>query len=281
MTRQIVQVVFGGVRIAAARPSSCSDERIEGEHTVLCDWSSCIWLCSTTAFACSRAAWADCTCALGEKDLRALLFDGLLPCSDGGPGLFHLIYGDELLGQQRLDTVIVVGRVEQFGVGAVECRLSVGNICFGFVHRSCGTVDVRSGAVGVCAGRSYGAYLGGNGSALVADLPLERAEVRSGPLERILIGAGVDLKEQLALFDESVVLDRERRVMGPSTCGAMPMKLAKTSASSVRGYRLVSVITSSPVINAPATIAMLTILPTRRDMGGGSFSGIASPFRIS
>jgi hypothetical protein len=36
------------------------------------------------------------------------------------------------------------------------------------------------------------------------------------------------------------------------------------------------------VISAPATIAMLTILPTSEDMGGGgSFSGIASPSRIS
>src|SRR5271170_7724092 len=68
-------------------------------------------------------------------------------------------------------------------------------------------------------------------------------------------------------------------MMGPSTWGAMPMKLANTSASSVRGCLLVRWITSAPVIRAAATMEMLTILPRRRRCGSKSFSGIASPFR--
>src|ERR1700677_94267 len=66
-------------------------------------------------------------------------------------------------------------------------------------------------------------------------------------------------------------------MIGPSTCGAMPMKLANTSASSVRGNSLVRVITNAPVITAAATIAILTILPRRRRCGFVSLSGIASP----
>src|SRR5215467_3567727 len=49
--------------------------------------------------------------------------------------------------------------------------------------------------------------------------------------------------------------------MGPSTCGAIPMKLANTSASTVRGYNVVSFTTNAPVNNAAAGIATLTIFP--------------------
>src|SRR5271170_8098528 len=66
-------------------------------------------------------------------------------------------------------------------------------------------------------------------------------------------------------------------VMGPSTCGAMPIKLANTSASSVRGYRLVRLITNAPVTTAATMMAMLTILPRRRRGASVSISGIASP----
>src|ERR1700728_4574738 len=70
-------------------------------------------------------------------------------------------------------------------------------------------------------------------------------------------------------------------VIGPSTCGAIPMKLAKTSASSVRGYLLVSPTTNSPVIKAPAMMEMLTILPRCWRFGSTSLSGIAPPFQLT
>src|SRR5579859_1956586 len=65
--------------------------------------------------------------------------------------------------------------------------------------------------------------------------------------------------------------------MGPSTWGAMPMKLANTSASSVRGWLLVRMITNAPVRKAAATITTLTMMPRRRRCGSGSSSGIALP----
>src|SRR5580698_1156818 len=61
----------------------------------------------------------------------------------------------------------------------------------------------------------------------------------------------------------------------------MPMKLAKTSASSVRGYSLVRVITNAPVMRAAATMVILTILPRRCRCGLASLSGIASPLRLT
>jgi hypothetical protein len=143
---------------------------------------------------------------LRENYLRALLMYGLFPRGDRGPREVYLIYRDELLGQQRLDTVIVVGRVEQLGGGAVEGGLGVGDICLGLVYRSRGAVNIGSGAVGVRSCGPDGARLRSDRSALVDDLALQRVQVGGGFLQCVLIGPRVDLKEQLALFDEGVVL---------------------------------------------------------------------------
>ena len=73
--------------------------------------------------------------------------------------MVDLIDGDELLCEERLDAMVVVGLVEQLRVGAVEGCLSGDNVGLGLVDGGCGTVDVCGGAVGVGAGSSYGAYL--------------------------------------------------------------------------------------------------------------------------
>ncbi len=190
----IVQVVFGGSdgRSAAL---TLGGERIEGKHAVL-------------RLAELRMALLDYRLRLlvlrlgglhlsfREDDLRALLLHGLFPRGDRGPGLVHLIYSDELLGQQRLDAVIVVGRVEQFGVGAVEGGLGVRNICFGFVHCRRSAVDIRRGAVRIRPRGSDGAHLRSDRPALVDNLPLKRVQVGSGFLQRVLVRSGIDLEEQ-------------------------------------------------------------------------------------
>src|ERR1700735_3419211 len=51
--------------------------------------------------------------------------------------------------------------------------------------------------------------------------------------------------------------------MGPSTCGAMPMRLAKISASSVRGWRAARHATARVSRTAPATMLRLS----QRSMG--------------
>src|ERR1700760_1576864 len=61
----------------------------------------------------------------------------------------------------------------------------------------------------------------------------------------------------------------------------MPMKLANTSASSVRGWLLVRMMTSAPVRQAAVTITTLMMRPRRRRCGSISSSGIASPPRLT
>jgi hypothetical protein len=200
----IIEVVFGGSDRRSAA-FTLGSERVDGEHAVL-------------RLAKLRMALLDHRLGLlvlrlgrlhlgfRENYLRALLAYGLFLRSDRSLCKVHLIYRDELLGQQRLDTVIIVGRVDPFGVGAVEGSLGVGNICLGFVHRSPSAVDIRSGAVSICPRGSHGAHLRSDRPALVDYLPLQRVQVGGGFLQRVLIWPGIDLKEQFTLFDEGVVL---------------------------------------------------------------------------
>src|SRR5580698_2933707 len=53
---------------------------------------------------------------------------------------------------------------------------------------------------------------------------------------------------------------------GPSTTGAIPMKFAVTSASSVRGYSITPRSTNPAEISAPATIHALMIVPLLRSI---------------
>jgi hypothetical protein len=176
----VVEVVFGGSdRRSAAL--TLSRERLDGKHAVL-------------RLAKLRMALFDdrlglLVLRLGRlhlgfcKDyLRASLTYGLFPRGDRGSREVHLIYRDELLGQQRLDTVRVVGRVEQVGVGAVERSLGVNNICFGFVHRGRSAVDIRGGAVSIRTRGPDGAHLRSDRPPLVGDLPLQRTFILSGYL---------------------------------------------------------------------------------------------------
>jgi hypothetical protein len=55
---------------------------------------------------------------------------------------------------------------------------------------------------------------------------------------------------------------------GPSTTGAIPMKLAVTSASSVRGYSATSRSTNPAEMSAAMTMQALTIDPLLRSVGG-------------
>ncbi len=175
----VVQVVFGGADRRGAA-FALRSQRIEGEHAVLrlaelrmalLDYRLCLLVLRLGRLHLS----------LGEQHLSALLIDGLLPCGDRGPRLVHLIDSDELLGQQRLDAVIVVGRVEQFGVGAVEGGLGIGDICLRFVDRGRGAVDIRRSAVGIRSRRPDGAYLRGDRPALVDDLALQGVQSRTSP----------------------------------------------------------------------------------------------------
>ena len=65
---------------------------------------------------------------LCQRQLRACLMYSLLPGCNRCTGLIHLIDGDELLRQQRLDAMKVIRLIEQFGRSAAENRLCVCDI---------------------------------------------------------------------------------------------------------------------------------------------------------
>ncbi len=134
---------------------------------------------------------------------------GLLSCSDRGSHLVHLVYGDELLGQQWLNAMKIVGLVSKFGVGAVKGRLRSRNICLGFVDRSCRAIDVRRRAISIRMGSTYCAHLRGDRPSLVHNLALQRIQVRPRLFQRVFIRSWIDLEEQLPLFAELVVFDRK------------------------------------------------------------------------
>ena len=138
--------------------------------------------------------------------MRTQLLHGLLPRGHRGPGLVYLVYGDELLGQERLDAMKIISLVSQFGVTAIEGRLRGGNICLGFVDRSRGAIDVRGRAISICPGSTYGAHLRGDRPSLIDNLALQRGEVRPRFFQGVFVGPWIDLKEQLPLFAEFIVL---------------------------------------------------------------------------
>ena len=146
---------------------------------------------------------------LGQKQLRAELLHRLLPCRDRGSDLVHLVYGDKLLGQQRLDAMKVIGLIEQFSVGAVECSLHRGDICFGFADGGYRAIDVRRSAVSIGLGCANGTYLRGNRPSLVDNLTLQRVQVGPRFFERVFVWPRIDLKQQVPLFAVLIVLDRE------------------------------------------------------------------------
>ena len=139
--------------------------------------------------------------------MRAQLLHRLLPRGHRGSDLVDLVYGDKLLGQQRLNAMKVVGLVSQFGVGAVEGRLRSRNICFGFAYRGCGAIDVRASAIRIGPGCPYRAHLRSNRPSLIDDLALQRTQIRSRLFQGVFVGPWIDLEEQLALFAELVVLN--------------------------------------------------------------------------
>ena len=70
-------------------------------------------------------------------------------------------------------------------------------------------------------------------SELVGDLDFQSRLLGDGSLESVLIRTFIDFVQQISFLDELVV--SYVKANGPSTCCAIPIKFAKTSASSVRG----------------------------------------------
>jgi len=71
-------------------------------------------------------------------------------------------------------------------------------------------------------------------SALVGNLTFERCLLRKCSVQRIPIGSIIDFEQEISLLYKLVVMDTQADER-PSTCGAIPIKLARISESSVRG----------------------------------------------
>ena len=65
----------------------------------------------------------------------------LLPRGHRGSHLVYLVYGDELLGQQRLNAMKIVGLVKQFGTGTIQSSSGIRHIRPCFVNSSGGAVN--------------------------------------------------------------------------------------------------------------------------------------------
>ena len=274
----VVEVVFGGTNVAGLA-FALGGERLERQDAVLRLRQLRMALLHDGL---GLARIAPGQIAPGPRPRLPASAPASTACSRRGhcsSGLIHLIYGDKLLGQQRLDAMKVVGGVKQLGVGASSSALALATLALRFIDGGRGAIDIRRGAVGVRSRSSDSALLRGDRPGLVDDLPLQACPDRTAPsAARTRTDADRSRNSSSPCLTKALSCTASC-VMGPSTWGAMPMKLAKTSASSVRGYRLAQVHHQEAGDQRGGNDReMLTIMPRRLRWTGVSFSGIATPF---
>ncbi len=148
---------------------------------------------------------------LGKTELRIGLPQSLGPGAGSGARLIDLIDGDKLAAEKRLEAVQIVICVLEFdgcllhrGFGVIDigARLIDGGSCF------------DDGGVGGASGRIGSrrrADLRTDLPLLIRDLSFERGLLGFGILERIQVRRIVDIEQQLSLFDELIVVDRQFR----------------------------------------------------------------------
>ena len=192
--------------------------------------------------------------------MRARLVDRLLSRDHRGPRLIDLIDRDKLLGQQWLDAMKVVGGVSKLGLRPIQFRFAAVDVRLRLIDGRCRVVDIGGRTLRVGLRRAYGTLLRCDGPALVDDLAFQRAQIGLGPLQRIFVRTGIDLKQQAALLDELVVLYRQRNdgaIDLGSDADEVGKYLGVIGARIPVGYRS----RSAPVISAAATISSSQSFP--------------------
>jgi hypothetical protein len=92
--------------------------------------------------------------------------------------LVHLVDGNELLDQQRLDAVQVIFGVCPFGLGSIQRSLGVGDIGLRLTDRGLRSVDIGAGAAGCRSRGGDGVDFGLNAALFVDDLAFKGGLVR-------------------------------------------------------------------------------------------------------
>src|ERR1700722_2924120 len=114
---------------------------------------------------------------LREHQLRTSLLQRLLAGCLQRLRLIDLVYRDELLSQQRLNAMQIVGCIRRLCVRTVDHCFCADYRCFGFIDSGCGPGQVCLSTFRVCFCYVNGAPQRGNGAALVDDLAFERGTV--------------------------------------------------------------------------------------------------------
>ena len=130
---------------------------------------------------------------LRKPQLRIRLFQCFRLRDFRGPCTVHLIDGDELLCQKRLETVQVVAGVGPLCFCPAHPLLRIGHIRPRLFDGRRPACHVGFGTRNIRFGNGDAAYQCIDSSLLVSDLPFEGGLLRKSPLERVLIRSLVNL----------------------------------------------------------------------------------------
>ena len=106
-------------------------------------------------------------------------------------GFIHLVFGDELLGQQGLEPMQVTVGIDPLGPRPLDALL-----CIGYIGLSACDIRLRD---------IHGADQRVDPALFVRDLSFQSGLIRDGPFEGIAIRAFINLEDQIAFFHEIVV----------------------------------------------------------------------------
>lgn len=105
-----------------------------------------------------------------------------------------------------LKPVQIVVCVSPLGLGAVHALLGIGHVRPRLLDGRFRSRNIRLRAVDIGPRNGNRAHQRANSSLFVGDLAFESGLVRNGLLQRIFIGAFVDIEKQIAFLDQLVVL---------------------------------------------------------------------------
>jgi hypothetical protein len=109
--------------------------------------------------------------------------------------LVHLVDGNVLLGEQRLDAAQIIAGVCRLSPGSVQRSLRAGDIRLRLSDRGLRAIDVGAGAASGRSGGGDGVHLGPNATLFVPDLAFESSLVRHRASKRVLIGSIIDFEK--------------------------------------------------------------------------------------
>src|SRR5580704_16949880 len=199
----VIEVVAGGFHRRSSRPTLI-DERFEGSYCIdrLFVLGLTLFEGSLGVFVLRQGQLQSC---LRKVQLRCRLFKRFCLSDFRRSRPVHLIHGDELFFEQRLNAMKTIIRISPLRFGPGDTLLSVCHISPCLVNSRCPSGDVRLGTLDIGLCNRDGTDQRRYPSPLVFNLAFESRLLGQRVFERVAIWALIDSKQQFALLHELVV----------------------------------------------------------------------------